>query len=77
MSKNNGHGYLLWDGAAELDRLQFQHGVLGPVTDQFFNCIGVEHGWRSLDVGADWQAHRQNPDTIFVSPFVIDIAAKT
>ncbi|MEW6049680.1 MAG: methyltransferase domain-containing protein [Candidatus Zixiibacteriota bacterium] len=52
MSENNGYEYLLGDGAAELERLQFQHSVWGPVTDQFFDRIGVGHGWRCLDVGA-------------------------
>lgn len=44
--------YLLGDGDAELDRLKFQHTVWGPVTERFFDRLGVGKGWRCLDVGA-------------------------
>jgi len=36
----------------ELDRLCFQHTVWKPVTDRFFDRLGVGSGWRCLDVGA-------------------------
>jgi SAM-dependent methyltransferase len=44
--------YLLGDGDAELDRLKFQHSVWGPVTERFFDRLGVAAGWKCLDVGA-------------------------
>lgn len=44
--------YLLGINQAELERLRFQHSVWGPVTNKFFDRIGVTKGWRCLDVGA-------------------------
>ena len=31
----------------------------------------------SLQLLADWQAHRQQPDTLFFSPLVVDVAGRT
>jgi ubiquinone/menaquinone biosynthesis C-methylase UbiE len=44
--------YLLGINQTELDRLRFQHTVWKPVTDRFFDRLGVSAGWRCLDVGA-------------------------
>ena len=44
--------YLLGVNEAELERLRFQQTVWGPVTDKFFDRLGVQQGWRCLDVGA-------------------------
>ncbi len=44
--------YLLGYGDAELERLIFQHTVWGPVTERFFDRLGVGAGWKCLDVGA-------------------------
>lgn len=53
MPESNQHGdYLLGVSQQELDRLQFQHGVWGPVTRKLFGRVGVKQGWRCLDVGA-------------------------
>jgi len=53
MSESNQHGdYLLGVNQQELERLQFQHSVWGPVTRKFLNRLGVQKGWRCLDVGA-------------------------
>lgn len=43
---------MLGDGEAEIERLRFQQSVWGPVTERFFDRIGVQSGWRCLDVGA-------------------------
>ncbi len=47
-----GYEYLLGDSDREIDRLRFQHSVWGPVTHRFFDRLGVQPGWRCLDVGA-------------------------
>lgn len=53
MSGSNQHGdYLLGVNQQELERLQFQHSVWGPVTKEFLSRLGVQKGWRCLDVGA-------------------------
>jgi ubiquinone/menaquinone biosynthesis C-methylase UbiE len=53
MSESNQHGdYLLGVNQQELERLQFQHRVWGPVTRKFLNRLEVQKGWRCLDVGA-------------------------
>jgi SAM-dependent methyltransferase len=44
--------YLLGASQMEFDRLQFQHGVWRPMTNAFFDRIGVASGWHCLDVGA-------------------------
>ncbi len=44
--------YLLGISQTELERLRFQHGVWSPVTNKFFDRIGVKKGWKCLDVGA-------------------------
>ena len=44
--------YLLGVNQQEFERLRFQHGVWGPVTRNFLNRLGVQKGWRCLDVGA-------------------------
>ena len=53
MPESNEHdSYLLGVNQQELERLQFQHGVWGPVTRKFLSRLNVERGWRCLDVGA-------------------------
>lgn len=53
MSESNQHSdYLLGVNQQELERLQFQHSVWGPVTRKFFSRLNVQKGWRCLDVGA-------------------------
>jgi SAM-dependent methyltransferase len=52
MIEKFGYEYLLGDGESEIDRLRFQHSVWGPVTERFFDRLGVKSGWRCLDVGA-------------------------
>ncbi len=53
MSESNQHDdYLLGVNRQELERLQFQHSVWGSVTRKFLNRLGVQKGWRCLDVGA-------------------------
>ena len=44
--------YLLGINETELDRLRFQHSVWGPVTQEFFDRLNVQQGWKCLDVGA-------------------------
>lgn len=44
--------YILGINQEELERLHFQHGVWGHVTNEFFDRIGVTRGWNCLDVGA-------------------------
>jgi SAM-dependent methyltransferase len=44
--------YLLGISPQELERLRFQHTVWGPVTRKFFERLGVQQGWKCLDVGA-------------------------
>lgn len=43
--------YVLGTNQAELDRLGFQHEVWGGVTRAFLDRLGVERGWRCLDLG--------------------------
>ncbi len=53
MPESNQQGnYLLGVNQRELERLQFQHSVWGQVTRKFLERIGVQKGWRCLDVGA-------------------------
>jgi len=52
MPESQKYEYLLGDGEAEVDRLRFQHSVWGPITELFFDRLGVGPGWRCLDVGA-------------------------
>jgi SAM-dependent methyltransferase len=49
---NENGSYLLGVNQQELERLQFQHSVWGPVTNKFFGRLNVRRGWRCLDVGA-------------------------
>jgi ubiquinone/menaquinone biosynthesis C-methylase UbiE len=44
--------YLLGANLTELERLRFQHGVWGPVTNAFLDRLNVGKGWKCLDVGA-------------------------
>jgi len=43
--------YLLAGGALELDRLRLQAKVFEPSTDAWLGEIGIEPGWRCLDLG--------------------------
>jgi SAM-dependent methyltransferase len=43
--------YPLGASDLELERLTFQHEVWGPVTRAFLARLGVEEGWRVLDLG--------------------------
>lgn len=53
MSESRQHDeYLLGVNQQELERLQFQHSVWGSVTKKFLVRLGVQPGWRCLDVGA-------------------------
>jgi SAM-dependent methyltransferase len=53
MSESNQQSeYLLGVNQREFERLRFQHGVWGPVTRTFLHRIGIQKGWRCLDVGA-------------------------
>ena len=53
MPESNEHSsYLLGVSQQELERLQFQHGVWGPVAEKFLGRLNVASGWRCLDVGA-------------------------
>jgi SAM-dependent methyltransferase len=49
---SNPPGYLLGVNQTELERLQFQHTVWGPVTRKFLERLRVQHGWKCLDVGS-------------------------
>jgi SAM-dependent methyltransferase len=44
--------YLLGINQTELERLRFQHGVWGMVTNKFFDRLQIQQGWKCLDVGA-------------------------
>lgn len=44
--------YLLGVNVTELERLRFQHGVWGSVTNAFFDRLNLGEGWKCLDVGA-------------------------
>ncbi len=48
----NSSDYLLGVNQQELERLQFQQSVWGPVTRKFLERLGVGKGWKCLDVGA-------------------------
>ena len=43
--------YLLAGGALELDRLRLQAKVFEPSTEAWLDEIGIETGWRCLDLG--------------------------
>lgn len=43
--------YLLGTSDAELDRLAFQHGLWGPVSEAFLDRLGIGPGMRVLDLG--------------------------
>ena len=43
--------YLLSSGAAELERLRLQARVWEPEAEHLLDRIGVEPGWRCLDLG--------------------------
>lgn len=49
---NHQPDYLLGVNQQELERLRFQHSVWGHVTRAFFHRLGIQKGWRCLDVGA-------------------------
>lgn len=44
--------YLLGVNREEFERLGFQHGVWGSITNSFFDRLHVANGWKCLDVGA-------------------------
>jgi SAM-dependent methyltransferase len=44
--------YLLGVNQTELERLRFQHEVWKDVTNRLFDRLGVNAGWKCLDVGA-------------------------
>jgi ubiquinone/menaquinone biosynthesis C-methylase UbiE len=44
--------YLLGVNDYELWRLEYQHGVWKEVTDNFFDRLNVQQGWKILDVGS-------------------------
>ena len=44
--------YVLGVNDYELERLRFQHGVWKEVTDNFFDRLKIQKGWKVLDVGA-------------------------
>lgn len=44
--------YLLGANDYELNRLHFQHMVWKEITDDFFDKMNVQKGWKILDVGA-------------------------
>ncbi len=44
--------YLLGINQYELERLKFQHNVWKGVTDNFFDRIGIQKGWKVLDAGS-------------------------
>jgi SAM-dependent methyltransferase len=44
--------YLLSSNEAELERLRFQHWVWKKITNNFFDRLGVQQGWKCLDVGS-------------------------
>ncbi|MEO6694973.1 MAG: class I SAM-dependent methyltransferase, partial [Ignavibacteria bacterium] len=50
MSQNS--EYILGVNQTELERLQFQHSVWKKVTDNFFDRINIQMGWKCLDVGS-------------------------
>lgn len=52
MQASNQKEYLLGANEAELERLRFQHWVWKKITNNFFDRIGIEQGWKCLDVGS-------------------------
>ncbi len=52
MTPEDNQEYLLGANQEELARLQFQHTVWKPVTENFFDRLNVGAGWHCLDVGA-------------------------
>lgn len=52
MKQKQNSDYLLGISQTELERLRFQHSVWGPVTNKFFDRLGIRKGWKCLDVGA-------------------------
>ncbi len=52
MPTRDSEEYLLGTNEAELERLRFQHGVWGGVTNALFDRLNVGHGWKCFDVGA-------------------------
>lgn len=44
--------YLLGTNQTELERLHFQHKVWSEVTNQFWDRMGIQKGWKCLDAGA-------------------------
>lgn len=50
MNKNS--EYILGINQTELERLEFQHSVWKNATDNFFDRINIQKGWKCLDVGA-------------------------
>src|ERR687883_2018044 len=44
-------GYLLSDSASELERLRLQARVWEPEAETMLDRIGVQPGWRCLDLG--------------------------
>ncbi len=44
--------YLLGINQKELERLQFQHKVWAEVTNDFWDRINIQKGWKCLDAGA-------------------------
>jgi len=49
---NNTNDYLLGVNDFELDRLKFQHSVWKQVTDDLFDRLKIQKGWKVLDVGS-------------------------
>ncbi len=43
--------YLLLDSATELERLRLQARAWEPESDRFLDAIGIQPGWRCLDLG--------------------------
>src|SRR5260370_18754719 len=43
--------YLLAGGSSELERVQLQARVWGPEVEVMLDYIGLEAGWRCLDLG--------------------------
>ena len=52
MKESDNGEYLLGINDDELERLRYQHGVWGGVTNSFFDRLHVAAGWKCLDVGA-------------------------
>lgn len=52
MRNSSNNEYLLGVNQQELERLRFQHGVWSGITNQFFDRLNVQEGWKCLDVGS-------------------------